>query len=229
VKYSRLEAVCFMCGKFTAKLSWTELVDFAHSTADAGDNDRSLIYRVMSNLPVIVLDRETGKRRVVPMRWGFPDPADWRRPRPIHARAETIDTTNAFAQAFRDGQRGIVQVDSFNEAPETGEQHTITPGEAIGLAFVWRRFEVAPAPLLACVMVTVAANQLVARLPTDRMPAVLAPEDWAKWLGEEPASPAGVKVCLKTVESARWTMTREERAKAARRDKPTVSSPTGLF
>jgi putative SOS response-associated peptidase YedK len=218
-----------MCGKFTAKLSWTELVDFAHSTADAGDNDRSLIYRVMSNLPVIVLGRETGRRRVVPMRWGFPDPADWRRPRPIHARAETIDTTNAFAQAFGDGQRGIVQVDSFNEAPENGEQHTIMPGEAIGLAFVWRRFEVAPAPLLTCVMVTVAANQLVARLPTDRMPAVLAPEDWAKWLGEEPASPAEVKACLKTVEDVRWTMTREERTKTAKRDKPIVSSPTGLF
>ncbi|HYS45007.1 MAG TPA: SOS response-associated peptidase family protein [Rhizomicrobium sp.] len=220
-----------MCGKFTAKLSWTELVDFAHSSADVGENDRSLIYRVMSNLPVIVLDRETGKRRVVAMRWGFPDPADWRKPRPIHARSERIDKTADFAQAFHDGQRGIVLVDSFNEAPENGEQHTITPGEAIGIAFVWRRFEVAelPAPLLACVMVTVAANQLVARLPTDRMPAVLAPEEWARWLGEEPASPAEVKACLKTAEGVRWTMTRQERTKTARRGKPTVSSPAGLF
>jgi putative SOS response-associated peptidase YedK len=217
-----------MCGKFTAKLSWTELVDFAHTSADAGENDRSLTYRVMNPLPVIVLDRETGERRVVPMRWGFPDPADWRKPRPIHARAETIDTTNAFAKAFCDGQRGIVQVDSFNEAPDSGEQHTIAPAGAIGLAFVWRRFEIAPVPL-ACVMVTVAANQLLARLPTDRMPAVLAPQDWAKWLGEEPASLDEVKACLKTVEDLRWTMAKEERAKTARRGKPTVSSPTGLF
>ena len=217
-----------MCGKFTARLSWTELVDFAHSSADAGENDRSLIYRVMSNLPVILLDQETGRRRVVPMRWGFPDPADWRKPRPIHARAETIDTTNAFAQAFRDGQRGIVQVDSFNEAPDSGEQHTVAPAGPIGLAFVWRRFEIAPVPL-ACVMVTVAANQLLARLPTDRMPAVLAPQDWAKWLGEEPASLDEVKACLKTVEDLRWTMAKEERAGTARRGKPTVSSPTGLF
>ena len=218
-----------MCGKFTAKLSWTELVDFAHATGDSGENDRSITYRVMSAVPVILLDRETGRRRIVPMRWGFPDPTDWRKPRPIHARAETIDTTNAFAQAFREGQRGIVLVDSFNEAPESGEQHTITPGEAIGLAFVWRRFEIAPAPFPACVMVTVAANQLVARLPTDRMPAVLAPGDWSKWLGEEPAGLGDVKACLKIVEGVRWTMTREERAKTAKRGKPTVSSPTGLF
>jgi len=45
----------------------------------------------------------------------------------------------------------------------------------------------------------------------------------------EPASPAEGKACLKTVEDVRWTMTREERAKTARRDKPIVSSPTGLF
>jgi putative SOS response-associated peptidase YedK len=78
-------------------------------------------------------------------------------------------------------------------------------------------------------MVTVAANQLVARLPTDRMPAVLAPQDWAKWLGEEPVGLDEVKACLKTAEDLRWTMAKEERAKTAKRGKPTVSHPTGLF
>jgi putative SOS response-associated peptidase YedK len=218
-----------MCGKFTAKLSWTELVDFAHMPAGDDENDRRLAYRVMGNLPVIVFDQKAGKRRVVPMRWGFPDPADWCRPRPIHARAETIGTTKAFAQAFHDGQRGIVLADTFNEAPENGEQHSITPTDPVGLAFVWRRFEFTelPAPLLACVMVTVPANTLIARLPTDRMPAVLAPRDWATWLGETGASLAQLKACLNTVEDVRWTVAREERT--ARRARPTISDPTGLF
>jgi putative SOS response-associated peptidase YedK len=78
-------------------------------------------------------------------------------------------------------------------------------------------------------MVTVPANTLLTGLPTDRMPAVLAPEDWAVWLGEQPASAAEVKACLKTVDDVRWTMTREERARSARRAKPMVSDPTGLF
>lgn len=78
-------------------------------------------------------------------------------------------------------------------------------------------------------MVTVAANALLGGLPTDRMPAILAPEDWAIWLGEEDAPAAGIKACLKTVAGARWTMTREERAKTAKRRKPVVSDPAGLF
>jgi len=168
---------------------------------------------------------------------GTPHPKDWRRPQPIHVRSETIETTKAFAQAFQDGQRGIVLMKTFNEAPDVEGptlQHVITPGDekALAAAFVWRRFETPdiPMPIFACVLVTVPANQLIATLPTDRMPAFLAPEDWAKWLGEEPASIDQVKACLKTVEGVRWTMTKEERAGSkTKRAKPTVSDPGGLF
>lgn len=216
-----------MCGKFTAKASWTEIVEFLYSDPPQRDDDRTIAYRVMGAVPVIVADG--GARRVVPMRWGFPDPRDWRKPRPIHARAETIDTTHAFAQAFHAGQRGIVLVETFNEAPDGGEQHMITPAGPVGIAFVWRRFQVGDQVLLAAVMVTVAANHLLSGLPTDRMPAILAAQDWPTWLGENDAGPVAAKACLKTVEGARWTMTREERARGARRAKPTVSDPAGLF
>jgi putative SOS response-associated peptidase YedK len=169
------------------------------------------------------------------MRWGFPHPDDWRRPQPIHARAETVDSVRAFADAFAAGQRGIVLAKTFNEAPdvEEGEQHVITPGDeaGLGIAFVWRRFQFkdVPAPLFACVMVTVKANALIAALPTDRMPAILAAPDWGVWLGEDPSTPAAAKACLKTVEGLRWTMRPEERAARTKRRKPTASDPGGLF
>lgn len=214
-----------MCGKFTAKASWAQIVEFIYS--DPPSHDRTVTLRVMNDLPIIV--RDADERRVMAMRWGFPDPADWRRPRPIHARSETIDITPAFAAAFRDGQRGIVLAETFNEAPESGEQHVITPAGPVGIAFVWRRFTIGDQPMLACVMATVAANTLLTGLPTDRMPAVLAPQDWAAWLGEDGGTPDDAKACLRTVEDVRWTMAREERAKTARRGKPTVSEPTGLF
>ena len=109
---------------------------------------------------------------------------------------------------------------SFNEAPDVEGptiQHVITPGDEpmLAAAFVWRCYDIAdlPRPLFACVLVTVPANSLIASLPTDRMPAFLAHEDWRTWLGENPASPEEVKACLKTVDGVHWTMTREERAK----------------
>ncbi|MGA9796271.1 MAG: hypothetical protein WBQ17_12135 [Rhizomicrobium sp.] len=76
-------------------------------------------------LPVVVWDRETKQRPVVPMRWGFPHPKDWRRPQSVHARSETIETVKAFAE----NQRGIVVFKIFYEGEEslasTGKPKTI--------------------------------------------------------------------------------------------------------
>jgi putative SOS response-associated peptidase YedK len=226
-----------MCGKFTAMATWSQVVAFSQPvTLGADEEDRSVTYRVMSSIPVIVWDIVERRRRVVPMRWGFPHASDWRRPQPIHARSETIETTKAFSQAFLDGQRGIVLMKTFNEAPDVEGptvQHTITPGagQILAAAFVWRRFDSAdlPAPLFACVLVTVPANQLIAGLPTDRMPAFLAPQDWDIWLGEKPATVDEIKACLKTMEGVRWSMAKEEKQAKGPRSKPTVSDPTGLF
>ncbi len=217
-----------MCGKFTAMASWSQVVAFSQPrTADRdyqAEQDREVTIRVMANLPVIIFDKEVGKRRVVPMRWGFPHPQDPRRPQPIHARSETIETTKAFANAFLDGQRGIVLMKTFNEAPDIEGptiQHVITAGDepALAAAFVWRRFQIEdqPVPLLACCLCTVPANKLIATLPTDRMPAFISVDDWTVWLGEQPASTTEIKACLKTVEGVRWSMSREKKDKPTRR------------
>lgn len=226
-----------MCGKFTAMASWGEVVAFSQpltrEDVKESDNDRVIAFRVMDVLPVITWDKEAKQRRVISMRWGWPAQKNWKIPKNIHVRGETIDTTPTFAPAFRDGKRGIVIVRTFNEAPDIpgpSIQHTITPGDvgALGFAFLWDQFDLAALPdtLRACVMVTMPANKLIATLPTDRMPAVLADEDWDLWLH---GTRDEAKACLKTVEGVRWTMTKEEKAATTKRKKATVSDPTGLF
>ena len=217
-----------MCGKFSAMASWSEAEAFSSFDAAPryrGGEDFEVTFRVMAPLPLLVWDKERQQRRVIAARWGFPHPDDWRRPQPIHARAETIDTTRAFADALHAGQRGIVLVKNFNEAPDSGEQHIFEPdAQKTAIAFIWRSFDVgAAAPLIACVMVTVAANEMIAALPTNRMPAILEPADWKKWIGEEAASQAELKAMLKTKQGVNWKMRREYRAKA------TVREPTGLL
>ncbi|NQW54425.1 MAG: SOS response-associated peptidase family protein, partial [Rhodospirillales bacterium] len=175
-----------MCGKFTAQASWREVVAFSQpltdrggdpgdSGGDEGGGDGIVTYRVGAAVPVIVWDAEAGVRRVAAMRWGFPDPRDWRRPRPIHARSETVDSKEPFRAPFHAGQRGIVVFRTFNEGEEIFKpsgrpqtrQWTIDPrdGRPRGFAFVWRRYAVEgqPAPLPFCVMATVAANDLIRR------------------------------------------------------------------
>lgn len=224
--------------------SWSEVVDFSQAfTGDSGaaGNDQEIGFRVMSQLNVIIWDAELRKRRVVPMRWGFPRRGNWKSPDPIHARSETIDSKPTFAPAFKNGQRGILVVKTFNEgkqtAPTVTEQHTITLGDepAGAIAMLFDHFQIAelPAPLLACVMVTVPANALIRTLSTehaeaDRMPAFLAKDDWESWLGQNGATPDDAKACLQTVEGINWRMSKEERAAKAKRAKPTVRDPGGL-
>lgn len=223
-----------MCGKFTAQASWREVVAFSQPLAaeagsgdevggdEGGGGDEIVTYRVGAALPVIVWDAEAGKRRVVPMRWGFPDPKDWRRPRPIHARAETVEIKEPFRKPFHDGQRGIVVFRTFNEGEEVVKpsgrsetrQWTIDPqdGRPRGFAFVWRRYAIEgqPAPLLFCVMATVPANQLIRRTiksgeEDPRMPAILDDDVWANWLGEDGVASSSAKALLKTMEGVDWT------------------------
>lgn len=218
-----------MCGKFSAKRWWRLVTDFAVDQAEPMSSegaDDSITYGVMGMLPVIVWDKSAGKRVRVPMRWGFPDPKSWKIPRPIHARSETVDSTKAFAQAFADGQRGIVVFETFNEGEETTTntgkpktvQWVVDPQDSNprGFAFIWRRFEIAdlPQPMLAAVMCTVPANDLLRRTfmanqDDPRMPAILDDADWATWLGESGAPLSQAKAALKTVEGVTWRAERE--------------------
>lgn len=210
-----------MCGKFRAKSSWRRETDFSRPPPSGGD-DEIVIYRPATILPVIVFDKQTGKRVVVPMRWGFPHRDDYRRPDPIHVRAETIDEKPTFKDAFLGARRGIVVMQTFNAGRELPngktEQWTIDPGDGIprGFAFLWRRFEVRdlPAPLFCCVMATVPASELI-RPVTERMPAILEDGDWPIWLGERPATPGEAKAVLKTMKGVDWRLERE--AKPSRR------------
>jgi putative SOS response-associated peptidase YedK len=229
-----------MCGKFTAMFSWSEIVEFSTLLESGGEehaggsNDEVVTHRVNGLLPVIVWDAEAQQRRVVQMRWGFPHPKDWRRPQPIHARAETVEAIELFRRAFQAGQRGIVVFRTFNEGEEVAKpsgktetrQWTVDPqdGRPRGFAFVWRRFELPdlPAPMLACVMVTVPANELIRRTiksqeADPRMPAILEDDAWSTWLGEDSATPVAAKSVLKTMEGVNWQAAPEPKKPRPRR------------
>jgi putative SOS response-associated peptidase YedK len=193
-----------MCGKITQMLTWGEVVELSDLQASIRPDGVETV-TPMRFASVIARD-EGGKRKAVRMRWGLipPGAKDQRTVKPhIHARAETIDVKPAFRAAFA-ARRGILAVTSFNEGreitPTKTEQHVLTPrdGAPIGIAVVWEHWQEAHGGALPTfAMVTVPPNDLIATI-TDRMPALIAPADWPKWLGETAATPDEVKALLKT-------------------------------
>lgn len=190
-----------MCGKFTQRNEWRELVRLDEiaraSVAPAGIETITPIRYAQ----VIALDGNR-ERRLVSMRWGLvpPNAANAREAKPhIHARAETIDTKPTFRDAFLH-RRGLIFVSTFNEGEEVGSktvQYVCTPkdGKHIAIAVIWDRWSEGGPVLLSFAMVTTPPCPIISTI-TDRMPALLEDSDWAKWLGEEPASVEELKAML---------------------------------
>jgi putative SOS response-associated peptidase YedK len=210
-----------MCGKFTQMMSWGDYVVLADLMAAPLGPCESVT--PMRFATVIRLNGE-GKREAARMRWGLVPPwaKDPNNSSFIHARAESLEERPTYRDAFL-YRRGLLVVRTFNEGreitPTRTEQHVITPndGKPIALAVIWERWGEAHGGMLeSFAMVTVPPNRLIATI-TDRMPAVIEPAQWGKWLGEEPASVQELKDMLTPFEGD-WTMevAKANRARPAR-------------
>lgn len=202
-----------MCGKFTQLASWRELVAFSQPLAEP-DGER--ITATPMRMAFVLRLNADGQREVAEMRWGFADknassPA---RPKHMHARAETIDTLPTFADAFA-RRRGVLLTHDFNVGEDLPngktKQWVITPSEPLAFAVIWEEWENGPERLATFVQVTVPANALIAGV-TDRMPAVLRPDEWSAWLGEKGATAAEAKALLRTYDDGgTWRMAPQAR------------------
>jgi putative SOS response-associated peptidase YedK len=110
----------------------------------------------------------------------------------INARAETVDTTPAFRDAWKKGQRCLVITDGFYEWKKPEKQPyavAMTDKSHMVMAGLWDEWndKKTGERIKSCTIITCPPNALIGTLH-DRMPVILAEEDWAKWLGEEPAT-----------------------------------------
>ena len=178
-----------MCGRFTLTSTPDELARRFGLDAPPVLAPR---YNIAPGQDVLaVRARAEGGRVATPLRWGlvpaWSDPASAAAGGPlINARAETAATRPAFHDAYR-ARRCIVPASGFYEWASRGDfrqPYWIAPGDGApwGIAGLWERWT-APdgARLESCALLTTAANARIADLH-DRMPAILAPADYAAWL-----------------------------------------------
>jgi putative SOS response-associated peptidase YedK len=168
---------------------------------DVRDGEFSNIPRRWNGAPsqellVIRRNPKTGERSLDPLKWGLvpywcSDPKGGRKP--INAKAETVAKLPMFRDAYAH-RRCIVPVDGFFEWMAVKGQRAKQPfviamkdGSPFGIAGLWENWKDPTRGewIRTFVILTVPANELVATIH-DRMPAILRPADYDRWLGSEP-------------------------------------------
>jgi putative SOS response-associated peptidase YedK len=147
---------------------------------------------------VVVVPNE-GPRTLRLMRWGLipswaKDPSIGNRM--INARAETLAEKPSFRDALRK-RRCLVVADGFYEWVKEGARKRpvwIHPKEGGVLAFagLWERWKDPEGSTVeSCTIVTTSANGTMAPFH-HRMPVILPPAAWDRWLDPAPADPAAL-------------------------------------
>jgi putative SOS response-associated peptidase YedK len=146
-------------------------------------------------------------------RWGLipswaDDPAIGNRL--INARGESLADKRAFRDAFA-RRRCLVPADGFYEWQRAGKRkqpYFIHQAERrpFALAGLWERWK-SPEGIwvISFTIVTCPANELLAPLH-DRMPVVIAPEDWDRWLARDPLEPEALADLVAPAEPAGWSI-----------------------
>ena len=186
-----------MCGRFTLSSPW-KVVAKLLGAEPVDDAEWGPAYNICPTDPAgVIRVGPAGTAEAALFKWGLvpwwaKDPRGGARF--INARSETVATTAAFRDAFRQA-RCLVPASGFYEwtakpgDPKKKQPHWIHPadGDLVTFAGLWAEWRepTTKAPLLTFTILTTAASDDVRPLH-DRMPVVLDAADRERWI--DPAS-----------------------------------------
>jgi len=179
-----------MCGRFT-------LTQPAYIAAKFGLDNFAPVepefytprFNVAPTQRIVVIPTRDMQREARRMRWGLIP--YWAKDSKIgsnliNARAEGIATKPAFRSAFK-SRRCLIPADGFYEWEQTsrGKQPyriMLASGELFAFAGLWERWRSPEGETIeSCCIITCEPNELAARFH-DRMPVIIAAEDYDPWL-----------------------------------------------
>ncbi len=181
-----------MCGRFTNRLTWRELVALYRLTVPAAPElNLPARYNICPTTTIDAVIERDAKRELVPMRWGLV-PSWWKKkaketPATFNARAETVAEKAMFRAAFK-RTRCLIPASGYYEwkAMPDGKQPYYfsapdgSPLTIAGLWDEWKDIETGE-PLKSCTMIITVANEYVSKIH-DRMPVLLQQKDFDIWL-----------------------------------------------
>jgi putative SOS response-associated peptidase YedK len=141
-------------------------------------------------IPTIRVDPRDGARELVMARWGLVP--WWSKEIPkvphINARAETIATSRMFREAFA-RRRALIPATGFFEWQKRADgkqpyRFQIADLEPFAFAGLWELARIGEKEILSATIIVGAPNPLAAAIH-DRMPVILEPEDYDRWLAAD--------------------------------------------
>jgi putative SOS response-associated peptidase YedK len=191
-----------MCGRYTN----TKPPDAFATLFRAKQDSLSLAprYNIAPSSDVLAC-RETPEhgRELVLLHWGLVP--SWAKDpkssyRMINARAETVAEKPAYRAAFK-RRRCLIAADGFYEwKPGTPKKQPfyirLKGGEPFAFAGLWEHWEQEGKKTESCTIIVTDANKLMAPIH-DRMPVILAPQDYDRWLDPALQEPAAILPLLR--------------------------------
>ena len=106
----------------------------------------------------------------------------------INARAETIEDKPSFGESFQ-RRRCLIPADGFFEWRRAGRSKQpyyfqMLDEAPFAFAGIWDQWTKDEVPILSCAIITTTANELLEPVH-DRMPVMLRPESYGRWLDQE--------------------------------------------
>ncbi len=176
-----------MCGRYTLR-SFREAIAQKFGVSPQHMLPARFNIAPGQSVPVVRANTATHRRELVLLRWGLipswaEDPTIGNRL--VNARSETAATKPAFRSALR-ARRCLVVADGFYEwqAREGRKQPYYIQcgaGGPFGFGGLWERWEKAGIAIESCTILTCAANDTMQTIH-HRMPVVIPPEEFARWL-----------------------------------------------
>ena len=193
-------------------------------------------YNAAPNQELLVIrqSHKTGERSLDLIRWGLIP--HWRRDpkggrRPINAKAESVASLPTFRDAYAQ-RRCIVPVDGFFEwraikGARAKQPYAIAmkDGSPFGLAGLWENWRNPRTEEWerTFAIITVPSNELVGQIH-DRMPAILEPGSYERWLGLEP-DPHDLLITYPSEPMTMWPIS--TRVNKPENDDPSLVDRTG--
>jgi len=188
-----------MCGRLTLYAEPPEIADHFELERPPALHPR---YNVAPGQLVAAVTRQSNspKRVLSWLKWGLiPWWAETLQLGPIKAKGETVDRLDIFREFFQN-QRCIIPASGFFEFREVGKRKIpyhfrSATGGLLGLAGIWSLWEMEGKRVFSIAVITTKPNATVEPYH-DRMPVILAPEEYARW--EDNETPlADLKALLK--------------------------------